>query len=39
LKKRNSYLSTDIDKEETDLSRANTLSRLNEALLKAAENA
>lgn len=37
LKKRNSYLSTDIDKEETNLSRANTLSRLNEALLKAAE--
>ena len=38
LKGRNLYLSKGIDKEESDLSKTNTLSRLNEALLASAEN-
>jgi hypothetical protein len=37
LKRRNEYLSKDTDKEESDLSRTNTLSKLSEAVL-AAEN-
>ena len=38
LTNRNIYLSSDLDKKESGLSRANTLSKLNEALLTAAEN-
>lgn len=39
LRKRNSYLSSDNSEKEGNLSNANTLSILNEALLAAAENA
>ena len=38
LRKRNSYLSSDTDRKESDLSRTNTLAKLNEAILAAAEN-
>jgi hypothetical protein len=38
LRKRNLYFSTDTASVESDLSKANTLSKLNEALLASAEN-
>jgi hypothetical protein len=38
LRKRNLHLSKDKDQEKSDLSRANTLTRLNEEVLAAAEN-
>ena len=39
LERRNQFVEKNVDKKESDLSRANTLSKLNESLLAAAENA